>query len=389
MSLYDTCFLSTFVTFSKIVHILAITWGESMISLSVCMIVKNEEDVLARCLSCAKQVADEIIVVDTGSTDKTKQIAKKFTRKVYDFEWCDDFSKARNFSFSKATKEYIMWLDADDIILEEDIKKLLSLKKELAKDPVDMVMLQYQMGIPKEGVDILSYYRERIFKREKQYQWVSPIHEVIVPSGNTIQREIAITHDKLHPSPADRNLNIFRHMIASGMTLEPRQQFYFARELSYNNEIEESIQRYSDFLDTPYGWEENKINACLDLARLYHNHGKQEKVLPTLLRSFEFDEPRAEICCELGNYFLEHHQVTIATYWYHQALTRVLNLKNGGFYMKDCYDFIPYLQLCVCYDRLGNHELASAYNESAGKLKPNHASYLANKKYFEKILKNS
>ena len=69
--------------------------------LSVCLIVKNEEKVLERCLACAKKFADEIIVVDTGSTDKTKQIAKKFTNFVYDFKWCDDFSLARNFSFQK------------------------------------------------------------------------------------------------------------------------------------------------------------------------------------------------------------------------------------------------------------------------------------------------
>lgn len=62
---------------------------------------KNEEDVLARCLNCVKKFADEIIIVDTGSADKTKQVAKKYTDKLYDFSWCDDFSKARNFSFPR------------------------------------------------------------------------------------------------------------------------------------------------------------------------------------------------------------------------------------------------------------------------------------------------
>ena len=70
-----------------------------MFTLSVCMIVKNEEAVLGRCLDCVRQFADEIIIVDTGSTDTTKEIANKYTDKVFDFEWCDDFSKARNFSF--------------------------------------------------------------------------------------------------------------------------------------------------------------------------------------------------------------------------------------------------------------------------------------------------
>ena len=74
-----------------------------MIKISLCMIVKDEEQVLNRCLTSVEGIADEIIIVDTGSTDKTKDIAKKFTDKIYDFKWVNDFSKARNYSFSKAS----------------------------------------------------------------------------------------------------------------------------------------------------------------------------------------------------------------------------------------------------------------------------------------------
>ena len=95
-----------------------------MKEISLCMIVKDEEDVIARCLDSVKDLVDEIIIVDTGSTDRTKEIVSKYTDKIYDFEWVNDFSKARNFSFSKATKDYILWLDADDIILETELKKL-------------------------------------------------------------------------------------------------------------------------------------------------------------------------------------------------------------------------------------------------------------------------
>lgn len=100
-----------------------------MITISLCMIVKDEEDVIGRCLDCVKDIMDEIIIVDTGSTDRTKEIVSAYTSNIYDFEWIDDFSAARNYSFSKATKDYIMWLDADDVLLSKDIIKLKNLKK--------------------------------------------------------------------------------------------------------------------------------------------------------------------------------------------------------------------------------------------------------------------
>ena len=104
-----------------------------MITISLCMIVKNEEEVLARCLDSVKDLVEEIIIVDTGSYDKTKEIAYKYTDKVYDFLWENDFSEARNFAFSKATKDYQMWLDADDIITEDNKIKILQIKKNLKK----------------------------------------------------------------------------------------------------------------------------------------------------------------------------------------------------------------------------------------------------------------
>ena len=166
-----------------------------MISISLCMIVKDEEKVLARCLESAKDIVDEIIIVDTGSKDKTKNIASKYTDKVYDFKWVDDFSKARNYSFSKATKEYILWLDADDVILKEDKKKFLLLKNSLDKK-IDIVMMKYNLSYDKEGKATFSYNRERLIKNNKGYKWVSPVHEVILPSGNIIFSDIAISHKK-------------------------------------------------------------------------------------------------------------------------------------------------------------------------------------------------
>jgi len=85
-----------------------------MVTISLCMIVKNEENCLEKCLGSLKGLVDEMIVVDTGSTDRTKEISNAFGAKVYDFKWTGDFSEARNFSFSKATCDYIYSADADE-----------------------------------------------------------------------------------------------------------------------------------------------------------------------------------------------------------------------------------------------------------------------------------
>tara|TARA_Y100000310_G_C20693855_1_gene824116 strand:+ start:1599 stop:2573 length:975 start_codon:yes stop_codon:yes gene_type:complete len=94
------------------------------------MITKNEENYLEECLNSVNKIIDEIIIVDTGSTDKTKDIAKKFKAKIYDFKWNDSFSNARNESLKHATKEWILVLDADEILETRDLEKI----KELIKD---------------------------------------------------------------------------------------------------------------------------------------------------------------------------------------------------------------------------------------------------------------
>ena len=95
-----------------------------MISLSLCMIVKNEEAVLERILKPVSQVMDAILIADTGSSDRTKEIAEQYTSQVFDFPWCDDFSAPRNFLLEKVRTDYWMWLDADDMITQENLYRL-------------------------------------------------------------------------------------------------------------------------------------------------------------------------------------------------------------------------------------------------------------------------
>ncbi len=103
-----------------------------MPTLSLCMIVKNEEAFLEQCLLSVQGLVDEIVIVDTGSTDRTKEIALKYTAKVYDFQWCDDFAAARNESLKYATGDWILVLDADESLAKMDLNNIQSLISDAA-----------------------------------------------------------------------------------------------------------------------------------------------------------------------------------------------------------------------------------------------------------------
>ena len=236
-----------------------------MISVSLCMIVKNEEDVLERCLESAAGLVDEIIIVDTGSTDRTREIAARFTEKIFDFPWQDDFSAARNESFSHASMDYCLWLDADDVILEEDRAAFLALKETL--DPaVSVVMAPYHTGFDEDGRVTFSYYRERLIKNRAGMRWEGAVHEAVAPVGRIFYGDFAVTHRKTRPSDPDRNLRIYQAQLDAGRELEPRQQFYYGRELYYHGRCEEALAVFEAFLADGRGWVENNIDACSHCA---------------------------------------------------------------------------------------------------------------------------
>ena len=352
-----------------------------MATISLCMIVRNEEKTLPRCLESAAGLVDEMVIVDTGSTDATRAVALSYTDRVYDFPWRDDFAAARNFAFSKGRMEYLLWLDADDVLLPADREAFLDLKRALSPE-VDVVMLPYHSGLEEMGRPVFTCYRERVVRNLGRDLWVGAVHEAIAPFGKVLWAKAAVTHRKEGPGDPDRNLRIFEKLRSKGKTLEPRQQFYYARELYYHKRYRDAIAAFTAFLETGRGWVENEIDACRHLGLCRRALGEMDEAVRALLRSFEYAAPRAETCCDLGQCFLERGDAATAAFWYELALTRKRDDTSGGFVLPDCYGYLPSIQLCVCYDRLGEREKAIEYNERAASFKPDAEPVRLNRAYF-------
>ena len=347
-------------------------------TLSVCMIVRDEEQTLARALSSVQPFADEIIVVDTGSADRTVEIAKSFTDKVYFFEWCDDFARARNFSFSKATCDLVAWLDADDEITAENAELIKDLKW---RTDFDTAMVKYATAFDGDRPTFV-YYRERIFRRALNPVWVGEVHEAVTPLGRVIYSPACVYHKKVKQNPAARNLHIYQKKISRGESLDARQKFYYGRELYFNGLYTESAAVLKDYLDGTF-WVENGVEACRTLFNALNALGRKEEAVSALLHAFTLSVPRAEDCCYLASYLEEKNDLAAAIWWYKRALESDESAESGAFVNTDYLDFIPAIRLCVIYDSLGKYELAIKYNEMAGRAKPDDKSYIHNKKYFQ------
>ena len=343
------------------------------------MIVKNEEGVIARCLDCVRQFADEIIIVDTGSTDKTKEIATKFTDKVFDFVWCDDFSKARNFAFSKATKNYIMWLDADDVIEYNEIEKINQLKLNMV---ADTYMLKYATSFDEFGKPNFVFERERIMKNDNRAIWTGFVHEAIVPFGYIEHIDITIQHRKIASHYTKRNLNLFRKALKRGVKFNAREQYYYARELYYWGYYKKSKLELNRFFKIPNKFTPNTIDAILIMAKCCEKLGDIENAKKWLYEGLNI-MPNAEIVCELARIYEKQGNIKNAIYFYQSALNITRPTLEGLFVREDYYYLIPLLQLVVLFYSSGDIKNAKEYHKQVKKLYPNNRQVLYNDEIFK------
>ena len=283
---------------------------------SLCMIVKNEEAVLNRCLESMASAMDEIIIVDTGSTDATKKIAAAYTDQIYDFAWTGNFAEARNYAASKATGDYIYTADADEYLEPEELQKLLQLKKVLLPE-VEIVQM-----------------RPKLYKRLRSFTWIDPIHETLRLEPVVFDSEIRIQHRpssghakrdlEALAAAADREKLLsdkLRHMYA--------MELYRCRDVSDFNRAKGFFQRV---MEDPDSGQDALREAICVLTRGYRLAGDVSHFLAYALRD-AVTAPTSELCCELGAYFEECGDLAEAAMWYQNALSEtesILDARTGN-----------------------------------------------------------
>lgn len=328
------------------------------VSLSLAMIVKNEDQVLGRILAQARSFCDELIIVDTGSTDGTAELARSCGAAVHHFDWIDDFAAARNFAFAQCTGDWIIWLDADDVITEANQQKILALKETALTDEVDAVVCSYQIAFSADGECLISMPRERFIRRGTGGEWQFPIHEayVLPPSARFLERlDIEIEHHK--PSvyverSVDRNLLMLSRLVEQG-DQSPRIWYYYGKELKHHGRLDEAVQAFARHgelnRDDPASLYQAMHMAMACLMEL----SRYEEAIDWGLRALAVDSSRAEVLADLGVIYYRRAA-------YDKAIPLLLAASHAlrpgqGMILEEYYTWKPYHYLSLCYEGLGDY----------------------------------
>ncbi|GEM_PF-2340487 len=348
--------------------------------ISLCLIVKNEEDVLERCITSFKGFYDELVIVDTGSIDKTKEIAKKLGAKVFDFKWEDDFSKARNYAFSKSTGDILVWMDADDLIEGSPVVFRNLVEALFCEEKVDGLHLLYsQQTNDSSTVPFIQYKRLRAVKRDR-YVWKGEVHELLYPLPLTnnitvFSDQIKIIHAPLIDKEPNRNLRILKKKKKKNS----RDLLYYGRELRGTGKIEEAIKVFKKVVKI----EPKNELALYNLAESLDFAGKTEEGNKLLKQLVSQGCGIPEPYLILGKKAHDDKDFTLAKQYFVGALNLDKSVKHDVvFDIVPNRTYKPLEWLAICDWRLNNFSSAKKYHLLAKQFSPFNTWILENDKWF-------
>jgi len=329
-----------------------------MTTLSLAMIVRDEELTLGRVLSDASAFCDELVIVDTGSTDDTRAIAIAAGAKVVEFPWVDDFAQARNVSFEACTSDWIMWLDADDRIPADVQNTILELKRSLLSDDWDAVSMPYRYHFDATtGECTFTLHRERIVRRGAGYRWSGAVHEVLDVSGGRVATRPGLyvehrPHESKSGAKVGRNLRILERVVNSG-DRSSRTMFYYGNELRDAGRYLDALKGYQEYLAAPGAvWEH--YAALMSAAQCADNAGLPDEATRQLFDALRVDPSRSEAHLALGRRHFDRREWAAALPYY--AAAAAAKPPVEGFVSAEDYTWKPWDHLGVCLINLGRHK---------------------------------
>ncbi len=280
--------------------------SDDMATLSLCMITKNEEEWLERCIGSCRDFVDEIIVADTGSTDRTKEIAKKYGCNIFDVGWHDDFSAARNQSIKHATKDWIIYLDADETISSKDWKKLKELLKSKNSDAYLLYQRNYTFDKNLFGWQPNDEYPEckgsgffispitRVFRNDKNYSFTHKVHETIDKS--ILDKKDVIKNSKI-----------------------PIHHYGYLKDHMFITEKRDKYLKLglSQIKATP-----SSPRSHYEVAMIYKNTKRYNKAEEYLKKTAEFDPNYKLVFTSLGDVYIKQGKIKEAVEAYKESIKR-------------------------------------------------------------------
>jgi glycosyltransferase involved in cell wall biosynthesis len=349
---------------------------------SACLIVKDEERTLGRCLESIREHVDEIVVVDTGSRDGTKEIAHRHTQRVFDYPWRRDFAAARQFSFDRATGDWLFWLDADDVV-----HNAARIRDAVAAAPPDVNCFywKYRAAHDEYGNAICEFWRERCVRNNRNFRWRGRVHEVLVPRSRAVVRRdedvVVVHHRQTEGRDPRRNLTILQHEYAhSRGRPSPRLLYCLGSEyadLGQNGMALQYLRRYVKVSR----WRDEKYFALLRIARLEQLASRYSEALAAGRQALDLFPGWPNACFYLAE-----------TYYYLQDWPSVVEWSEAGHQRPSpdtvCvmnprdlqYSWIVYYTNALYH--LGRVEDALAWTRKALEVCPGEQWHLLNERFF-------
>ena len=340
------------------------------IRLSQCMIVKNEEKNIEKALSWAKGVAFEQIVVDTGSTDRTVEIAESMGAKVYHFEWINDFSAAKNYAIEQATGNWIAFLDADEYFPEKDVKTLMVLLRQVESDPM-LRKLKAAIRCPIANIDdkgkpFLVVKQDRVFRNVPEARYTGKIHEILLaPDPCMNAPELTIIHTGYSQSVYAETGKAYRNvdMIREELSRDPDNaslKCYLADSLRATNEkpdIEEAEKLYREALDDGdlSVMAEQKQGAYNYLiANYFEDPKKEEENYDLCVRAYDEFPNNPDFCFYYGRklHMKEDYHAAWEKFIECEKLLMKDTVGMGGYTLKN--PLMLFFQMTLTAEELGN-----------------------------------